>query len=580
MMTFKRKVILAFLVFVLFPIFILGYISYRISADTLQETIFNQTIQTLNVLDRNLMEAVKEVNQFSDYVISSGEIHTFLASQKEESLVDLYHKQQAIAGIMYANAKVQQFILYNLNGERLYQSNDQLSWEKPEWMVQEMKQKKGDSVWLSHIAIQKHTLQEQSEPFFIQGRFINDVNTLDPLGYMVLAIRLDLMDEVFTSKSGNPSTEMLINKKGEILYALDHQWIGKRLNVEKLKKLQTGETGFFLDQWNGEKQLITYRPSTFQMAGEEDVWMVSLKPWGALSNGIVYIRNITLFLSIVALLAAVCFNWLYLRRISSFIQTLQRNMKLVEKGDLSVRMNEYPLKELKTLSFRFNQMIYQIQELIQRIRREEEKNREAEFKVLQQQINPHFLYNTLESINALAASNGQRSISKMTINLGRLLRVSINGSFEVMVQQEISHVISYLEIQKIRFENLFTYKVEIDPSLENEPVLKLVLQPLVENILTHAFDQEETGWISIQGTRSETIGYFWVEDNGKGIPPDVLEKLQKKRDAKEERGHGIRNVHERLKLYYGEKYGLMVYSDEKGTIIRISFPLKKGGLNV
>ncbi|MFY0762196.1 sensor histidine kinase [Metabacillus dongyingensis] len=577
MMTFQRKIILAFLVFVLFPIFILGYFSYWISRDTLQETISNQTVQTLNVLDRNLLEAVKEVNHFSDYMVSSGDVHTFLASQQEKSLIELYHKRQAIAGMMYANAEVQQFILYNLAGDRLYQSNDQLSWKEPEWMVQVMKQKKGASVWLSPTAIRKHPLQGQSDLFLTQGRIINDINTLDPLGYMVLAVRLDLLDKVFASESETPSTEMLINKKGDILYALDHQWIGKRLDVGSLKKMHTGETGFFLDQWNGEKQLITYRPSTFQMAGEKDVWMVSMKPWDVLSNSTVYIRNITFLLSAVALLAAVCFNWLYLRRISGFIQALQRNMKLVESGDLSARMNEYSLKELKNLSFRFNQMIHRIGELIQRIRREEEKNREAEFKVLQQQINPHFLYNTLESINALAASGGQRDISKMTINLGRLLRISINGSFEVPVRQEISHVISYLEIQKIRFENLFTYEVEIDPSLESEPVLKLVLQPLVENILTHAFGQEDNGRISIRGTRSQTTGYFWVQDNGKGIPHTVLEKLQKKRDEREDRGHGIRNVHERIKLYYGEKYGMMVCSCEKGTIIRISFPLKKGG---
>lgn len=579
-MTFQRKIILAFLVFVLLPIFILGYMSYRLSTGTLQETISNQIVQTLNVLDRNLMEAVDEVNHFSDYVVSSGDVHTFLASQEEESLIDLYHKRQAIASMMYANAEVQQFILYNLDGERLYQSNDRLSWEETDWMVQEIKQQKGASVWLSPTSIPEYPFQEQNERFLIQGRIINDVNTLDPLGYMVLAVRLELLDQVFATESETPSTEMLINKKGDILYALDHRWIGKRLDVDSLKKLHTGETGFFLEQWNEEKQLITYRPSTFQMAGEQEIWMVSIKPWDVLSNSIVYIRNITFLLSAIALLAAVCFNWMYLRKISSFIQALQRNMKLVEIGDLSARLGEYSLKELKNLSFRFNQMIHQIGELIKRIKKEEEKNREVEFKVLQQQINPHFLYNTLESINALAASSGQKDISKMTINLGRLLRISINGSFEVPVRQEVSHVISYLEIQKIRFEDLFSYEVEIDPDLESEPVLKLVLQPLVENILTHAFDQEENGRISIRGTKSQTTGYFFVRDNGQGITQDALEKLQKKRDEKEARGHGIRNVHDRLKLYYGEKYGLMVCSSQEGTIIRISFPLKKDGLHV
>ncbi|MCP3763763.1 sensor histidine kinase [Domibacillus sp. A3M-37] len=578
-MTFQRKMILAFLVFVLLPVVTLGYISNRISTDTLQKTISRQTVQTLNVLDRNMMEAVTEVNHFSDYVVSSGDIQSFLTSSKEESVFELYNKRQSITGMMYANAKIQQFALYSNTGDRLYQSNEQVTEEEPFFphrLVQEMKQKKGSAVWLSPSTLSQHPFQQDTSLFLTQGRIINDINTLDPLGYMVLAIRLDLFDDVFASKMDTPSTELLINKEGEILYALDHQWIGKRLAVESLKQVQSGETGFLLDQWNGETHLITYMPSRFQLVGDNDVWIVALKPWDVLASDVVYIRNTTLFIGLLTLMAAVFFNLFYLRRVASFIQALNWNMKQVRSGDLSSRMNAYSLKELNGLSLGFNQMIQRIGELIKQIRREEEKNRQAEFKVLQQQINPHFLYNTLESINALAAMSGQKDISKMTINLGRLLRISINGSYEVLIHQEISHVISYLEIQKIRFNHLFTYEVDIENSLSNERVLKLILQPLVENVLAHAFDQQENGLISIRGTRTDTTGYLWVRDNGKGISANLLEKLHEKRGTSEQQGHGIRNVHERLNLYYGKEYGLMVCSSEQGTIIQIAFPLERG----
>ncbi|MEW9109038.1 MAG: sensor histidine kinase [Cytobacillus gottheilii] len=579
-MTFQRKIIVFFLVFVLVPITILGYISYRISAVTLQETISNQTVQTLHVLDRNLMEAVEEVNHFSDYLISSGDLHSFLLSQNEESLIDLYHQRQAIVGVMHANAQIQQMNLYNKEGKLLYQSSDEFHWNIPEVVLNEMKEKKGGTTWGNPANIQKSLFEKQEDDFLAQGRYIHDIDTLEPLGYMMVYMRLNLFDEVFTSESKIASAELLINKKGTILYAPDHELIGRRLDIDSLHQLHSGETGYLLDQWNKEKQLITYKPSSMTFAGEEDIWMVSLKPWNEISKGIVYIRVITFLLSGLALLMAFCFNWFYLRRIAGFIGSLQWSMKSVEKGVLETKMKDYPLRELNDLSTRFNSMVQRIKDLIYQIREEEEKNRQAEFKVLQQQINPHFLYNTLESINALAASSGQKKISKMTLNLGRLLRISINGSYEVTVQQEISHVVSYLEIQKIRFEHLFHYKVEIDPALQVEPVLKLILQPLVENILAHAFAQEENGLIAIRGTKTEKDGCFWIEDNGRGIPPRILEELHQKRAGQAKNGHGIRNVHERLKLYYGEKYGLMVCSSEQGTIIRISFPIKEGGSGV
>lgn len=577
-MTFRRKLILAFLVCILFPVLILGYMSYKISTDTLQKNISEQNVQTLYALDKNIMGAVQEVNHFSDYVISSGDVHSFLESKEKETILDLYDRQQAIAGMMYGNAGVQQFILFNMKGERLYQSNDQFFWEEPGFLVEEMKERKGKAVWLSPSTITKHPFGEKQEAVFTQGRVINDVNTLNPLGYMILNVRLEQFDDVFKNTSETPSKEMLINREGDVLYAPDHEWIGKKLDLPFLKELRSGEKGYLLKQWGGETNLITYLPSSFKLDGQ-DIWMVSLRPWEVLSNDIKYIRNITFALSGVVIVGAMFFNWFYLRRVASFIHSLQYNMKKAESGDLTARMNEHALKELRHLSFRFNQMIRRIGELIQQIRDEEEKSRQAEFKVLQQQINPHFLYNTLESINAMAASSGQRDISLVTINLGRLLRISINGSYEVRVSQEISHVISYLEIQKIRFDHLFSYSVEVDPELEKRQVLKLILQPLVENILSHAFVHEGEGMISIHGEVKGDTGYFWVKDNGRGFSTEALLKLQRKREEKEERGHGITNVQERLKLFYGDSYGLMVCSFEKGTIIRISFPLKKGENN-
>ena len=275
------------------------------------------------------------------------------------------------------------------------------------------------------------------------------------------------------------------------------------------------------------------------------------------------------------------FNFLYLKRISRFIHELLNGMKQVERGTLSKRMGRFKFQELQNISQGFNNMTGRLQQLMRDIETEQERKREAQFKVLQQQINPHFLYNTLESINALAALNGQREISKMTINLGKLLRISINGGYEVKVKDEIRHVISYLEIQKIRFNNRFSFEVDVIEELNHYPVLKLILQPLVENILIHEFSKrdDEEGLIKIRGTISNGQGEFWIEDNGKGIDERVLMQLNNWRlenlDSQSNNGHGVRNVDERMRLFYGEKYGLIICSmKNEGTVIKISFPIK------
>lgn len=526
-----------------------------------------------------MMSAIAEVNHFSDYIIASGDVQSFLTSSKEASIYDLYSKEQAIAGVMYANAEIHQFALYNTLEEKVYQSNNRVFQEETlfsQQLLQEMKKVKGEPVWQSPSSVVSHPFQQNTALFFTHGRVVNDINTLDPLGYMVLLIRLDLFYQVFKQDSSVVSTELLINKEGEILYALDDQWIGKKLAVESLQQVQSGETGYLLEPWNGETQLITYMPSQLNLAGEEAVWLVSLRPWALLSNDITYIRNTTLGLALLALLAAIFFNLFYLRKTAGFVQALQDSMKQVEKGNLSVRMKTYNLKELNHLSLRFNQMVERLGHLIIQIKKEEEKSRTAEFKILQQQINPHFLYNTLESINALAAMSGQKEISKMTINLGRLLRISINGDYEVPVQREVSHVVSYIEIQKIRFNDSFSYELDIDESLSQKRVLKLILQPLVENILIHAFEEQEGGLISISGKYADGKGYFQIKDNGKGISEANLEKILRKRADFEEKGHGLRSVHERLQLYYGKSYGMIICSSEQGTIIQLSFPVSRG----
>ncbi|MCA0972104.1 sensor histidine kinase [Halobacillus litoralis] len=556
--------LLAFVGFVLLPIALIGGISYSISSTTLQSNISEQTVQTLKAVDRNMQKSISEVNTFSDFVISSNEIQSFLEDEDSESIIEVYNEQQSMAGLMYGNAQVDDFTVYAQEGQVVHLKESSIpSFSRfvTSPFHRGLIEQKGRPVWLSPLDNQGWA--DEGEFLLTQGRVIKDIDTLENLGYLIINIKMQLFDELFSTE------EFIATPEGEILYAKDYEQIGDNLDITSLN---SNQPGYFLTESGGYQSLVTYVPSSFQTFRHDSLMLVSIQRWDVLASEVFLIRNTTIALLAVAILLALLFNIFYLRRISQFIQESLIRMKQVEGGSLDVEMGAFQLRELRNISKGFNKMIGRIRHLIEDVRREQEDKREAQFQVLQEQINPHFLYNTLESINAMAAMNGQKDISRMTINLGKLLRISINGDFEVTVKEELRHVTSYLEIQKIRFDHRFDFQVDIDGSLKQEWILKLVLQPLVENSIKYAFTEEMSGEIKIRGHAHEGRGFIFVEDNGCGVSREVLESLNRK--GSEPLGHGLLNVHKRLQLYYGYTFGLMVCAEEnQGTIIKMSFPI-------
>jgi len=580
----QHQILLAFMIFILFPILIIGIVSYQISSSTLKKNISQQTLQTLSSIDLNLQSSFSEINSFSDNIIDSNEIQSLLKYENNSTAAELFTNRLAAAGMMYSNPFVSDFVLYGNNGSFFHLKNTRVpSFEdlKESSFFQEIVQKKGEPVWMP--SIENELFGETNELVFTQGRVVKDVNTLQDIGYVLLQVKIDLLDDLFVKIHQPKSEELLINEKGEIIYSFNHDLIGQRFIIDDFSIITSNKQGYFISEWNEEKSLITFLPSNLENISGDKLYLISIKNWDVLTNQVQYVRNTMIVLALSGIFFAIMFNVLYLKRILAFIKEFLKNMKRAEKGDLLARMPHYPFDEFENLAAGFNKMLEQIGFLLKEIKREQKRKRIAEFRVLQQQINPHFLYNTLESINALAAMNGQKEISKMTINLGKLLRISIQSADEVLVKDEISHVMSYMEIQKVRFNNKFNFEIDIEEKLKDYVILKLVLQPLVENILQHAFNNQTTnGVIQIKGLIQNNQGCLFVKDNGKGMTQQALIKLNTKERKKgtRNRGVGIQNVYERLKLYYGNKYGLTICSMEnEGTIVKVTFPLKVGENN-
>ncbi len=250
----------------------------------------------------------------------------------------------------------------------------------------------------------------------------------------------------------------------------------------------------------------------------------------------------------------------------------------VANGNLMARAQEYEGQEAKVLAESINVMIDKINQLLVQIKEEQLSLRKAEFELLQAQINPHFLYNTLDAIVWLAEAGEQEKVVQMVENLSGFFRTSLNHGREIVpVEEEIKHITSYLSIQKVRYQDILNYSIEVSEEILNCNMPKLSLQPLVENALYHGIKEKRGGGtISVIGWKEDGKIVIEVKDDGKGMTEERLDTVRLELDdfAKKDRSiYGMYNVNQRIKLNYGTDYGLSIDSEEgKGTVARVLLP--------
>lgn len=286
-----------------------------------------------------------------------------------------------------------------------------------------------------------------------------------------------------------------------------------------------------------------------------------------------FVRILTIVLACSGLLSLAAAN-LVAFYVTRPIAHLEYKMQKVQAGDLNVTISETGFREIRAVSSAFNHMLAQIRMLMERVVREQETKRLHELNALQAQINPHFLYNTLDSIVWMEERGRSREAITMVIALAKLFRISISkGRRFITVAEEFEHVRNYLIIQKMRFKDRFSFQLTEDPEAMNERTVKLIVQPLVENCINHAIDEAQSEELHI-GIDVRVAGddlLFTVSDDGVGIPEDRLSTLLTTANTKN--GIGLKNVHERIQLSYGEGYGLTIHSvEDQGTVITIRIP--------
>lgn len=276
------------------------------------------------------------------------------------------------------------------------------------------------------------------------------------------------------------------------------------------------------------------------------------------------------------------------RGITSPVKKLQEIMRSAETGDFHLVGQIDATDEIKELAHDYDVMVGRIRELMRQNVNEQEQKRKSDLKALQAQINPHFLYNTLDSIIWMAEMQQHAQVVQMTSALSKLMRISISKGREfITVADEIAHVQSYLTIEQMRYRDKYETVLDIDPDILEETILKITLQPLVENAIYHGIKEaDHKGTIRITGRRVDKLIEFTVSDDGVGMSEQKLREIsslsvedEDRLSLKSSHGMGVRNVHARIKLYFGPEYGLRIESRiGEGTTVTVLIPSSEAGL--
>ncbi|MEK4289235.1 cache domain-containing sensor histidine kinase [Paenibacillus sp. FSL P4-0502] len=570
-MKLRRKILFAIILLVFIPVILMGIVTYVNFSNAMEKKSSNFYWISLLETDRKLKFALSEITSITNSKITQPVVQQSL---KQKNFVITYDRKQELSSYLIDHPMITSFSFYSKD-RLIYQYNASMSFEdlKRQSWFDAMEGAEGRPVWSGPG---ENGSEISGNPVLVQARVIKDSYSLEDIGYLVVNVKPDLLDQIFweaaTLKKGDI---LLVNKLGNIVFNKSGEHIGQRTDFPFLQNDYAKEHDYYIDNYQGEKSLITFLPS------HNAAWyLVAITPMNLISSESVSIRNIAIILSTVSLLSAILFDRYFVRRLVHSINSAVNGMKRVKQGIFTPITTPYRADDESDLLINgFNRMSTQINELLVQVETEQGRKKEAEMQALMAQINPHFIYNSLESINSMAVLQGNKDISKMVISLGKLLRISISQNQELIpLHMEFEHVRHYLDIQKFRFEDKFSYIIDLSDGLKTFMTQKLIVQPIVENALYHAIEQmEDPGIIEITAYEMGTDMIIIVKDNGPGFDLAKMMSLWDNEGSAQKKysdsGVGLKNVHERLNIRFGSPYGILVCSSPGfGSTIRIRIP--------
>lgn len=572
------KLLMYFLLLILFPIFTISLLGNYYYTKTIEAETNTHTTQMIGQVNKNVEFYLKNMENIIYFLSKDPQINKFMKNEihsaEERELAKLEIKR-ILRTFSDAHSEMGGIMIVNNRDDYISNEMSKVSREsfaKDTWY--KLANSQPDKIQLISNPIGRNikTYQDYSADSVLSiSKAFKDSNTNEVLGTILIDLKLETFRKIIADITlGKNGFLYIIDGDGDIVYAPVNPVV-YRVNNKWLER----SSNSIMKEINNKSYQIVYIHSLF--TNFKTVGVFSLNETLQIVRNIrYYIFGIGVITTLLAIIAALFFT----QSIAKPLKNLRRLMRRAEEGDLNVRFETSSSDEIGQLGDSFNKMIDEIRNLIEMVYIEQKSKREAELKILQAQIKPHFLYNTLDTIQWMAQGHGADDIIEVVTALTNLFRIGLNkGNEMITVREEIEHVKSYLIIQKVRYEEKLEYSIEVEESILNYQVIKLILQPLVENAIYHGIKERRgTGKIVIwAGVHKKGI-CFKISDNGAGISEERLaelyDMLENDKEGEKNPGYGTFNVQNRIRLTYGNEHGITFESKlGEGTTVNIYHPI-------
>ena len=573
----RTRMLLSNIVVALIPFLIFSIVSGFVFLDHAQKTAEEHSVQLIHQVSNSMDVYVETIEKMVNYIQLELQDTPFFTMESEGAsgwdsetayirsvLENVANSHREVAGIfiatkedLYVSTGMSRISRDPFQNERWYREAS----GNPE------------EIQLISVVTGRNIVTNRSysiDDVFSLAKAVQDPETGEVLGVILLDIRHDIIQSSINGVTiGEKGFVFVMDQEDNIVYT-PVNGIVYRVNPKWVKAMEPMSVQIQGGSYQIRSELSPY-------TGWRTVGVFSMDEVMSSVNTIVYILFTCVIISLV-LVVIVSFK--FSRTLTNPIFKLKRLMKQAESGDLTVRFNFQHNDEIGELGQSFNHMIARIDQLIQMVYVEQENKRTAEMKSLQEQIKPHFLYNTLDTISWMARDYDAEDIVRLVDALTNMFRIGLShGKDIITVKEEITHVSNYLYIQKIRYKDKLNYVIHVDESLYAIEVPKLILQPLVENAIYHGVKAKRGGGtITITGVPEGENLVFTVQDDGAGMPQEKVEELNRRMSERsvldEKKSFGLFYIRERIQLCYGKGYGVHVESAlGEGTRVTITLPL-------
>lgn len=559
----KRKFITVFMIIIV-PIILFGILIYYFTTLTLKEQAIEEAMERLEKNEQNLTSVISTVESMSSYMIYNQDFRTFFTTPEQDFYKPEYKAAlEAINGYFTFQLMSNEYILsITLEGE----GGEELKHGDP--IV-------GDEQELDRVAVKSEGIPVWSNAYQVTSdwngqkyvvslsRVINDLNRInEPIG--MVRIRLDgskLYDRIeLPSQQGD---YLVMSENGEIILSHDTSLIGKKYpNSEFLHWATSGGSESSYNYKTKDNNIIAVKNKLEGINWLSIITIDQGKLVGELYTVRTFIGSMTILLILLGIVSFIVF---YRSNIKRIIE-LTNQTKQVEKGDFTASVKVDSHDEIGKLGMRFNRMMKTIRRYIDIEYNLKMKQKESELKTLQNQIDPHFLYNTLDMIRWNARLENAMKTGHLIELLSKHFRMNLNnGKIWIMFKEEIEYIEAYLELHKSRLGGRLSYHISIEDQLKTTYIMKQLIQPLVENSIQHGFkNMPGTGIIIIRCYRVDNEVRIDVHDNGWGLSKKVNDQHS---------GYALSNLKDRISIAFGKQYSLRILDNEQGATVRLVLPI-------